>query len=319
MKKFITLVCILLIAVGLACFSPLLSQITGTVKDIHGNPINAKVYLLERDYSITPSLIEESNTNNGEFIFEEKQRDESTILVIPYDSMYVSGYYDKYSNVVYEWEKASNIYKIGSDYNIKGPYNIVLDTITKSFGKGKIYGDVEVIFLSYFQKSHDTPLSIQGFVLLYLYDSENRIIKNMVLNCSGHGPFEYSFNDLDTGTYYLSADLAFIPKGDFPAKIKISEDSLNVNKDVIIVGSTDVKDSSNASSFNFYPNPSANTINITYPENMLGNKIEIFNPIGITVWSGLADAESKSIDVSHLAAGVYFLRIGNEIKMFVKE
>jgi hypothetical protein len=51
----------------------------------------------------------------------------------------------------------------------------------------------------------------------------------------------------------------------------------------------------------------------------MGNKIEIFNPIGISVWSGVADSESKSIDVSQLPAGIYFLRIGKDIKMFVKE
>lgn len=69
--------------------------------------------------------------------------------------------------------------------------------------------------------------------------------------------------------------------------------------------------------YNIYPNPSTNTINIAYPDKLYGTQIEIFNSMGISLWTGRA--ESKQIDISKLAVGVYFLRIGNETKMFVKE
>jgi photosystem II stability/assembly factor-like uncharacterized protein len=71
--------------------------------------------------------------------------------------------------------------------------------------------------------------------------------------------------------------------------------------------------------FSISPNPSSNTITLTYPNKMYGEPIKIFNTMGIPVWSGIADAERKTIDISGLAAGAYFLRIGKETGIFIKE
>ncbi|MBX3042209.1 MAG: T9SS type A sorting domain-containing protein [Ignavibacteriae bacterium] len=73
------------------------------------------------------------------------------------------------------------------------------------------------------------------------------------------------------------------------------------------------------------PNPASDFITISIPEinhrvNPMVDKVQIFDMLGLEVLSvgiGL-DLSTQKIDVSHLPAGVYFIRIGNMVEKFVK-
>jgi hypothetical protein len=84
---------------------------------------------------------------------------------------------------------------------------------------------------------------------------------------------------------------------------------------------TNVEDNPNQNKLelSISPNPSTNTINLTYPDNMYGEQIKIFNTMGILVWSGIADGETKTIDISRFPSVAYFLRVGKETGIFIKE
>ena len=77
--------------------------------------------------------------------------------------------------------------------------------------------------------------------------------------------------------------------------------------------------------FSIYPNPSSDFITIQFSNKELQpfaaeEKVQIFDVLGIEVMSlgtGL-DLSTQRIDVSHLPAGVYFIRIGNKVEKFVK-
>jgi len=72
--------------------------------------------------------------------------------------------------------------------------------------------------------------------------------------------------------------------------------------------------------FQIFPNPASEFIEITGINN-LENNIQIYNILGEQVLTSsiFPIPYSKKVDISALAAGVYYVKIGNEAKMFVKE
>ncbi len=83
------------------------------------------------------------------------------------------------------------------------------------------------------------------------------------------------------------------------------------------------------------PNPASDYINITLPENMYSNlplkhgvdnvfeNVQVFNMLGVEVIHPVSFAATPQdgnvrIDVSHLPAGLYFVKVGNCIEKFVK-
>jgi hypothetical protein len=72
------------------------------------------------------------------------------------------------------------------------------------------------------------------------------------------------------------------------------------------------------------PNPATEFIEITQPSEGLepseGSKVQIYDVLGVEVISVETQraVSLQRIDISHLPTGVYYLRIGNSTKMFVK-
>ena len=69
-----------------------------------------------------------------------------------------------------------------------------------------------------------------------------------------------------------------------------------------------------------YPNPAEDFISVsTNYKNLCFEGIQIINLLSVEVWNGKAISDKMEINVSILPSGVYFLRIGNNAEMFVKE
>jgi hypothetical protein len=78
-----------------------------------------------------------------------------------------------------------------------------------------------------------------------------------------------------------------------------------------------------------YPNPASDYIEISSPPLERGSggvaPVYIFDVLGMEITSPSLRAtppyhggEKVRIDVSHLSPGVYFIRVGNEVRKFVK-
>jgi photosystem II stability/assembly factor-like uncharacterized protein len=180
------------------------------------------------------------------------------------------------------------------------PFKFVKDTsfhLIWSCGKN-LYATGEVLGLN-------PPDGCLGVLYSSNYGKSWSIFKDRLGNtCTGYSAFneEYLFV---TVTY-----AGFPGNGLFRSRFKDCE----------IIGLTnEVVGMPKDNPYGISPNPSSNTITLSYPDKMYGEQIKIFNTMGITVWSGIADAESKTIDISGLAAGAYFLRIGKETGIFIKE
>ena len=72
-------------------------------------------------------------------------------------------------------------------------------------------------------------------------------------------------------------------------------------------------------SIRIYPNPTTNQLTIENGELTIEN-VEIYNMVGQLLQSKIVNLQSKiQIDISHLANGMYFLKIDNRVVKFVKE
>ncbi len=122
------------------------------------------------------------------------------------------------------------------------------------------------------------------------------------------------FTVADAGKLYFSGDNMLVDKGDLnPTTIALD----NVRKVLFIaVESTGVDAISAVGSVYVYPNPATNFITVNgiaqaeYP-------VEIYSSFGLLLVSTTTSANAK-IDVSSFAAGLYFVKVGNEIVKFNK-
>ena len=73
-----------------------------------------------------------------------------------------------------------------------------------------------------------------------------------------------------------------------------------------------------SASLRVYPNPAGNQLTIDNGELIIEN-VEIFSVVGQRVGAYPCGRPEMTIDISHLAAGMYFLKIGNKFAKFVKE
>ncbi|MGK0387120.1 MAG: hypothetical protein ACI849_001741, partial [Patiriisocius sp.] len=64
-----------------------------------------------------------------------------------------------------------------------------------------------------------------------------------------------------------------------------------------------------------YPNPTADIINISIQENV---SYQVFSAVGQLLLSGELSGNAKQIDLSSLAANLYYVRIKNETFKIVK-
>src|SRR5690606_36457497 len=76
--------------------------------------------------------------------------------------------------------------------------------------------------------------------------------------------------------------------------------------------------------FNIYPNPASNVVTITNNENMLVNKIEVYNTTGKLINTQNYNNEAElQLNVENLASGTYMLHLqtneGTAVKKLVKK
>lgn len=70
-------------------------------------------------------------------------------------------------------------------------------------------------------------------------------------------------------------------------------------------------------SFNLYPNPAGDILNINVSEFSAEANAEIYNVLGSLVATHKITGDALRIDISALPAGVYVARIGNRVRSFV--
>ncbi|MCQ2285774.1 MAG: S8 family serine peptidase [Bacteroidales bacterium] len=83
-------------------------------------------------------------------------------------------------------------------------------------------------------------------------------------------------------------------------------------------GNTGIADF-NAVDFHIYPNPASDFITVVLPEGMEGAQMQIFDLSGKLINTQNLNETNNTINVNSMASGLYFVKIGNTTKKFVKE
>ncbi len=75
------------------------------------------------------------------------------------------------------------------------------------------------------------------------------------------------------------------------------------------------------SNFSLFPNPTSDLITVLVPTSLLSNSVSyaISDILGKTIFDGELQAESTTINISHLEDGVYFILFKNKEKQIVKK
>jgi uncharacterized delta-60 repeat protein len=69
---------------------------------------------------------------------------------------------------------------------------------------------------------------------------------------------------------------------------------------------------------NIYPNPTQSQININVPLKLLGSNYTVYDFTGKIVFNGKINSENTTVELAHLPSGMYFLRVGDNLKQTFK-
>jgi len=82
--------------------------------------------------------------------------------------------------------------------------------------------------------------------------------------------------------------------------------------------STNIPKNFDTQAIKLYPNPTTNQINVKTDYALLGSVYSIYDNIGKLVLSGKINSENTLIELDNLSGGIYFFRIGDNLKQTLK-
>jgi hypothetical protein len=112
------------------------------------------------------------------------------------------------------------------------------------------------------------------------------------------------------GPQTANMSLARVPNG--TGDFMIQAPTFNTNNDLLIA----TKELEADILFDLYPNPVSQTLHLKFDPQFEHLEGHIFNTIGRLIQT--FNLKDRSINVEHLNAGVYFLRVGNRTLKFIK-
>jgi hypothetical protein len=141
-------------------------------------------------------------------------------------------------------------------------------------------------------------------------NGESKWIVRWTANNSGSANVEnnpnYTIVDLQPNTLYEICVKAICAPG-------VESDS------TCISAYTGLHDISLTTGLQLYPNPTTGELQIMNYELREADKVEIYNLLGQQQQFSITNTEHPTIDVSHLSAGMYTLKIGGYVGKFVKK
>ena len=218
--------------------------------------------------------------------------DENYIYVAINEAKIIEGAETKKLSIIAVLDKAGNLIKTVKCPRVNLNNSGVFAKISKIGNRIYIGDNQEGIF--YLD-------NFEPHVIEYKNDVVDNIPKELLKNSATN---VYDF-DYSGGTLYLATTVGIIY-----GKLDTTSTHVNIQ---------------NSSKFDISPNPVNDFITIQFSNKELqlfaeGDKVQIFDVLGIEIMSvgtGL-DLSTQLIDVSHLPAGVYFIRFGNKMEKFVK-
>ncbi|WP_299101580.1 T9SS type A sorting domain-containing protein [uncultured Winogradskyella sp.] len=226
-----------------------------------------------------------------------------SVLMYPNDSFIVSGY-TEYTATDYRTYIADTP-SDGESGNSVDNW-LQLSTSTQEVGYGMEFDNSGNVIIG--GVSADGNAGTASFFLTSV-DNSNDYVINSSFGNSG-------FVTTDFGTVSFAYDL----KVQSDDKIVLAGFSDNQVALARYNGNTlSTTDFEKANNFSIYPNPVENTLYFKMLNNEFDSeKYDIYNVLGKNVLTGSIHNTENVVNVENLAAGFYFIRIGNEVIKFVK-
>jgi hypothetical protein len=271
-----------------------------------------------------------SNHNvNGSRIFIIKLADDSYKKII-IETMSAAGVYTvKIANLDGSDEKTIDInknapehvgrnyilYHIGNDSYSEEPLSNTWDLLFTRYMQRVQQGPIAMDYLVYGVKVNDEyQVAVRNDVSVENSDTTNLIWKDSI---TGIGA-DWKRFDRDIFQYVITADQTFFVRGKngeiwkiwFTNFIGGEDGQFNFNYEVLNEGSLNIENINRINGFKFYPNPTSNQLNIDNASNFATN-VKIYNiQMQELIKLDLNVNESKTVDVSGLSSGVYFITDG---------
>ena len=100
-----------------------------------------------------------------------------------------------------------------------------------------------------------------------------------------------------------------------------NEHDCKAKSEEITISGVGIVGATHALSLRVYPNPTNGKLHITYAETLRATSVQMFDVVGQVVFVSALSSTSPetTIDISHLSAGLYFLKVDNKVIKVVKE
>ncbi|MBX3043620.1 MAG: immunoglobulin domain-containing protein [Candidatus Kapabacteria bacterium] len=209
------------------------------------------------------------------------------------------------------------------DYSVSSPAGFVFkvkpkpDIKRQPISKNVANEDRDTLIYILFDNEPQLPISVELYYMASLSGTPRLIDKTE----AEYGMWYRYIKDIgfsDAGYYFAKVNHYNECAPRFSDTVKIS---------VISKGATSISNPDSERSIIVHPNPASDFITIQLSNTGLQpfattDKVQIFDVLGIEIKdltpTPLQIGEGLRIDVSHLPAGVYFIRIGNKVEKFVK-
>jgi lysyl endopeptidase len=128
----------------------------------------------------------------------------------------------------------------------------------------------------------------------------------------------WEFGD-GTSSTVLNPVKTYASNGDYPVMLWVRNGPCNdkLTRTILKVSTPVVKENNKV--FKLYPNPSAGIFNIEYFSANPNGTVEVFTVAGKKVYSTLINSHLQILELSHLPAGVYFLKVHTAENTYVNK
>ncbi len=153
--------------------------------------------------------------------------------------------------------------------------------------------------------------------------NQNSVCVNETIQLTAQGANTYTWNNSATGSQYTTA--AFTTTGNVTYSVQLqgassagcvatNTISISVLVQVCETSNVGITECSNSNQIKIYPNPVNEILNVEFET--INTEIKVVDVLGKEM---LSVKNTKQINVIELPKGVYFIRIENEMRMFLKE
>lgn len=281
---------------------PPCSNMSGSVLIGGGSPTHAMVYLYKHDSSGGDLIDSTSLDSSGMFAFNPGNLDSFSVYSL-YARLLSSDF--NYGLYINTYSTSATTFATADSLTCFDYQNsIIMNPFGTLLGAGSIGGATARV---------TRGIEVEKNVRVLLYDSQQKVIAETWSDDEG----DYSFADLDNGTYFINIDLPGVDMDLHEIVLangaKLDGLQILIDENMASVNNLTGKDEAVfVDGISVFPNPAQNTIKINHSE---GELVEytMTDLQGRVVLSGSSNEVEIALDIQNLSEGSYQLKVLSDL------